>query len=421
MLRRDFLKVASLAGVAVIGGVELVVHDARADGPYKGPLFLQVHASGGWDPTSFCDPKGCTDPKDPKRVNNYLSKDIGQAGSIRYAPVAANEAFFQKHHAKLCVVNGVDNATNSHDVGTRHTWSGSLLENRPAFGALAAGAFSPTSPLAFITNGGYDVTAGVVPLTRVGNLEAIKRVAYPNVVWPGGDSKDQFQTDATAQRIAEARHARLEAAVAKQTLAREKAARAMMMTARAGQADLKKLTDFLPKDLQQASLKAQVQVAMAAYRAGICVAANLTIGGFDTHGNHDDNHYPRLAELTDGLDFLIGEIDNYPETTGNVVCVVGSDFGRTPSYNTGNGKDHWSITSVLAFGKGVAGDRVVGASTDAFDPRTVDPKTLAPSESGIRITPGHVQKALRKLAGIAASPVVKPFPMAEAEELALFG
>jgi uncharacterized protein (DUF1501 family) len=104
-----------------------------------------------------------------------------------------------------------------------------------------------------------------------------------------------------------------------------------------------------------------------------------------------------------------------------VVVVVGSDFGRTPSYNAGNGKDHWSITSMLAFGKGIPGDRVVGATDEHFDPKTVDPKTLAPSDGGVRITPGHVQKALRRLAGIEASPVVAPFPVPEGEDLALFG
>jgi uncharacterized protein (DUF1501 family) len=420
MNRRDFLGLAGLGGLTLVAGGLASSREARADTPSTGPLFLLVHAAGGWDPTSFCDPKGCADPKDPKRVNNYLAKDIGQAGSIRYAPVANNAAFFQKHHAKLCVVNGVDTATNSHDVGTRHTWSGSLLEHRPSFGALVAGAKAPTAPLGFITNGGYDETAGVVPLTRVGNLDAVRRIAFPNVVWPGG-APDQFHTDATAQRIAEARRARLEAQAAKQTLPREQAARAMLVTARAGQGDLKRLTDFLPKELEKQSLKAQVQVAMAAYRAGICVAANLVLGGFDTHGNHDDTHHQRLADLTDGLDFLLAEIDKYPETAGNVVCVVGSDFGRTPYYNTGNGKDHWSITSVVAFGKGIPGDRVVGGTTDGFEPRTVDPKTLAPSEAGVRIKPGHVQKALRKVAGISASPVVKPFAVAEAEELALFG
>jgi hypothetical protein len=419
MDRRDFLKIAGMAGLAVVGGLPLA-RTANAEGTYKGPLFLQVHASGGWDPTSFCDPKGCTDPKDPKRVNNYLTKDIGQAGSIRYAPVADNANFFGKHHDKLCVINGIDSATNSHDVGTRHTWSGSLLENRPTFGALVAGAFAPTEPLAFITNGGYDVTAGVVPLTRVGNMDAIKRIAYPELVWPGG-SEDQFHTNDTMQRIAEARKARLSGQIDKQKLPRVKSAMGMLMTARAGEAELKKLSEFLPKDLEQKQLRAQAQVAIAAYRAGICVAANLAIGGFDTHGDHDNQHFPRLAELTDGLDFMMSELEKYEETKGNAIVVVGSDFGRTPSYNTGNGKDHWSITSMLVFGKGVPGDRVVGSTTDTFNPNTVDPKTLKPSESGVRITPGHVQKALRKLAGIAESPVVKPFPMAEPEDLPIFG
>src|SRR5207249_5644522 len=47
-----------------------------------------------------------------------------------------------------------------------------------------------------------------------------------------------------------------------------------------------------------------------------------------------------------------------------LVVVVQSEMGRTPNYNAGNGKDHWSIGSVMFLGRGITGDRVIGA-TDA--------------------------------------------------------
>ncbi|MBT8147719.1 MAG: DUF1501 domain-containing protein [Gammaproteobacteria bacterium] len=47
-----------------------------------------------------------------------------------------------------------------------------------------------------------------------------------------------------------------------------------------------------------------------------------------------------------------------------VTVVVGSDFGRTPFYNSARGKDHWNVTSMMAMGAGVRGNRVAGA-TDA--------------------------------------------------------
>ncbi len=35
------------------------------------------------------------------------------AGNIRYAPFARNEAFFENHHDKMLVINGVDAQTGT--------------------------------------------------------------------------------------------------------------------------------------------------------------------------------------------------------------------------------------------------------------------------------------------------------------------
>jgi uncharacterized protein (DUF1501 family) len=105
-----------------------------------------------------------------------------------------------------------------------------------------------------------------------------------------------------------------------------------------------------------------------------------------------------------------------------VVLVVGSDFGRTPGYNDGRGKDHWNITSMMMLGANIPGDRVIGKTTERHSLINIDPATLQPTENGgVRLTTGHIHKALRKLAGIDASPIVQRFPLAEEEDLAIFG
>ena len=55
MERRDFLKLASMAGLGVVVAGPLAGRANAAD-PYTGLLYLFIHASGGWDPTSFCVP-----------------------------------------------------------------------------------------------------------------------------------------------------------------------------------------------------------------------------------------------------------------------------------------------------------------------------------------------------------------------------
>ena len=152
MDRRQFLSLASLAGLAVastdafgrpgtLGNGKTPISEA-----YKGPLYIMVNAGGGWDPTSLCDPKGAASMEDPDAMNrSYLTKDIGVTPSgIRYAPLGSMDNpnyfrdFFEKHDKQLLVLNGVDMATNGHDTGNRHTWSGRLAEGYPETEVIAA-------------------------------------------------------------------------------------------------------------------------------------------------------------------------------------------------------------------------------------------------------------------------------------------
>ncbi|MDI1451657.1 DUF1501 domain-containing protein [Polyangium sp. 6x1] len=429
MDRRDFLKIASMAGLGVAASTIPFASNAGA-APYTGKFWVMIHAGGGWDVTSHCDPKGATGENDPDPMNHYLASTIGTAvGSksklpMRYAPdpAGANKAFFDKYVNDLVVLNGVDTSTNSHDVGTRVTWAGTLAENKASFAALAAAVAGGALPMAYISYGGYDTTAGTVAVTRVGNIDAIRRIAYPNVIDPMyDDAKTPYYTEETEARIVEARSARHMAYAEKQNLPRIQQAMGMLFTARSGQNELKKLTEYLPTQLENSNLRRQAQIALAAYRAGICVSANLGIGGFDTHGNNDDQQFDRLAELWDGIDYLVEEA-KATGVWGNMVIVVGSDFARTPGYNSGNGKDHWSITSMLAMGAGITGNQVIGKTTDRHNPMNIDPNTLEPVEGGgVRLKPGHVHRALRRLAGIDQNEVAARFPIKEKEELPLFG
>lgn len=423
MERREFLKLASMAGLGVVAAGSLS-RDAAAADPYSGPFWVHVHAGGGWDPTSLCDPKGASSVEEQSTRDamnrSYLAADIETAGNIRYAPVGNNAAFFQKHYSKLLVINGIDTGTNSHDAGVRNTWCGTLREGKPGFAALVAGVYGGSLPMGFISNGGYDTSANVVAVTRVPDTGLLRRLAYPNIIDPGAEKQERYHTEATMQRILEARHERHEAKLAAQRLPQIRQAMSTLYTSRVGQNELKQLIQYLPEQFERATLRRQAQLALAAYRAGICVSANLALGGFDTHGNHDDSHIPRLDQLCDGVDFLLTAAEEQG-IADRVVVIVGSDFGRTPGYNQGNGKDHWNISSMMLAGPGIPGNRVIGVTDERHNPLDLDPVTLEPKEGGIRIKPGHIHKALRKLAGIADHPLVQRFPLSEEEDLPLFG
>jgi hypothetical protein len=450
MERRDFLKLASLAGLGVAVGSLPYSHEASAEGagePYTGPFWVMVHCGGGWDVTSLCDPKGFDSPTTPflDQMNHYPSAAIepvpGSASGMKYAPEAPNNnqdfgmggtdidpngpnaTFFKKYYKQLLILNGINCATNSHDVGTRVNWSGSLTENRPSFAALVAGAYGKDKPMAWVVNGGYDVANGVVAVTRTGNIGAIQDIAYPELFDPNNLDRP-FHADEVAKRMLEARNERQAAMLARQRLPRIQKSMGTLFTARTGQNELKKLKVELDKltaanngQLEQ-GLRGQVQIALAAYKAGICIAANVSPpAGFDTHGNNDAGQFNGRRLMLDGVDYLM-------EQAGalgiKVRVLVSSDFGRTPAYNMGNGKDHWAITSMMLMGDGIKGDRVIGGTDPGHNALKIDPVTLALSDGGIQLKPGHIHRALRKLAGIDTNPIVQNFSIKEEEDLPLF-
>ncbi|MCK6571919.1 DUF1501 domain-containing protein [Myxococcota bacterium] len=421
MDRRNFLKLCGGAGLALMTPVWMRGAKAQArDAEAGGPFWLFFHAGGGWDPTSLCDPKGAARAEDPDAMNHYLAADIETAGNLKYAPVAENAAFFQKHYRRLMVINGLDTQTNSHDAGTRHVWSGKLAEGYPSLAALIAATVAEERPMAFISNGGYDYTAGLIAPTRTGNIGVLNRIAFPNRI-DGEPDGAPFHTDATWARINKYQEQRQPYLTGAVNLPKAQNSVSQLFVARMGQNEVKRLSEFLPETFEQDELKRQAQVAIAGFKAGISQAANLSTGGFDTHGNHDDSHFPRLQTLMAGVDFAWAEAERQG-VADNLVIVVGSDFGRTPGYNSGNGKDHWSISSMLLMGKGIPGNRVVGVTDERHSPLPLDPKTLKPAASGgIRIEPRHVHYHLRKMAGLAGDPnAEQTFPLLGTEDLPLF-
>ena len=422
MDRRDFLRLSAISGLAVTGPMGRISKaEANALEPYDGPFYIFVHAGGGWDPTSLCDPKGRVNELQENPMNMYFTDEIGQAGNILYAPVPGHQEFFEKYYQNLLVLNGVDTSTNGHDSGTRNTWSGTLMEGHPSFAALVAGVYAPSSPMSFISNGGYDFTAGLVAPTRVGNINTIAKLAQPNRIATNADA--QYHRDYAWQRIEQMRSKRLQEKMDHARLPSQKHAMNMLYTARSGSNEIKKLTEVIPETLDNSnnSLFRQAQLAIAAYKAGIAVSANLSIGGFDTHNDHDNRQFQSLQRYLAGVDFVMEEAERQ-EVADKVIVVMGSDFGRTPGYNMNMGKDHWSITSMMLMGPGIDGNRVVGVTDDIHRAIRLQPDTLTPSpnpEEGVRITPAHVHRELRNLSGISGSQADQQF-LLEVDELQLF-
>ncbi|TFH22855.1 MAG: DUF1501 domain-containing protein [Myxococcales bacterium] len=427
MKRRDFLKLLGAAGISVMCPPGLRAARGQIAG-YDGPLYCSIAAEGGWDVTSFCDPK--TNVPGNPQINHWAQSDTVRTitgSEIRYAPFANNESFFQRFHGDMLVVNGVDTQTNSHDAGVRHSWSGRLAPGYPSFAALAAAAYGQGLPLSFINNGGYRETAGIVNYSRVSNPSVLRSLAQPNgVPWGGGDVHNDTDELAVIRAHADDRNAALLAR--EDLLPRERRAVESMAGALADSTQLEALAAVLPEQFPEPidrdgnynGLLQQIEIALLCYTAGLTVSCDLVSWGFDSHTDHDSEQAMSLSLLTNGVEYLWDRAAELGIADRLILC-MSSDFGRTPEYNDDDGKDHWPIGSTIFMQQNAPwGDRVVGLTDDGHNAIAIDPTTLDPDPGGgIVIQPKHVQDAFRRLGGIDLDATTQSFPLL-AEPLDIF-
>ena len=154
---------------------------------YNGETLLTIAARGGWDVTPYCNPK--ENVKGEKKINYWANNDnIQRVGGISYAPTGNNEWFFGKYANRMLVINGIDAQTNSHDTGIVHSWTGRNTLGAPSITALFAAAKAPNLPMSYVGAGGFNPTAGLVPLSRINNTEQLQALADPNSVSWNRDS-----------------------------------------------------------------------------------------------------------------------------------------------------------------------------------------------------------------------------------------
>ena len=412
MKRRSVLQ--CLLGLGAVGGFRLPLVNADE---HQGKVFVFVQADGGWDPTSFCDPKVNT-PGEPV-INHWAERDqTRQAGNIPYAPFADNVTFFSKYHSRMLVINGVDAQTNSHTTGIVHNWSGRTSEGYPSMTALLAARYGEALPAAYLSFGGFAYPAGVARPTRLDSPERIRRIASPASGLFGAryfspedwEALEDYGAD-TAGRLT----------AAPNLLPSERERRRAYQSAFTSES-LEAFAAVVPENFQGSELLLQVELAVLAFKTGVAVSADLRLGEFDTHSNHDDSSRPRLIELTRGVDHLW----EYAERHGvadRLFVVIGSDFGRTNAYNAEDGKDHWPIGSYVVMEKNQSWtDRVVGETDAVHFAQRIDPATLQRDDArGTIIYPKHVHKAVRRYLGIENSPGALRYPFNNTEDFAFFG
>lgn len=409
MNRRGFNKLLGLSGLSVIAPWGPLAHGITSG--YQDRFFVTIAATGGWDVTSFCDPKENIGGE--RTINTWAdAEDIAQVGNIAYAPVAENQAFFERFYQDMLVINGIDTQTNSHDDGIRHTWSGRMGFGFPSFGSIVSASVAPDLPLSLVHAAGYGETAGITRFSRLQNPDIIENLINDNVVSQGNQSYSLFEQP-ELDRIAQFQQARLSRLMDDSSLL-PRQARGMnnLYLANSTRGELDAFAALLPEQFETDPTLRSAQLALLAYQSGLSVACQLGITGFDTHQDHDQLHFPVMAQLTSLVHYLFDQAEAGGFDDKLVVCLA-SDFGRRPFYNPGGGKDHWPIGSAILIQRGAGwGNRVVGATDAMHNALAIDPLTLAvDSSSGLILQPRHLQQALRQLAGVDQGAIAQQFPL----------
>ena len=420
--RRQFIKALSLSGVAL--SHPSFVFAASAS-PFTGKLVITVQAQGGWDVTHFCDPKENQSGSDI--ITNWSkTEETRSAGNLRYAPVANNNSFFERHYDKTLIINGVDSQTNAHSIGETANWSGRTAAGYPSLTALYSAINAPQLPMTYLSFGGFSKTANLLRPTMLPySTSDLKNFLQPNRDENNGNSIiDSDIWELIGQLNASDAQSMLEDET---LLAGNRRARSAYLDSLTNNDALAAFATTIPSRQEEEAISGdnrlinQAHFALLAFKAGVSATADLHAGGFDTHDNNDSQQIDLLGQLTDGLNYLWDYAEEL-ELADRLVVIVGSDFSRTPYYNSGAGKDHWPVGSYMVMEKNAPyTNRVIGATDEEQNALGLDTSTFNTSSfSGTKLVPAHVQKALRNYLGLETSATTLAFPLVNTELIDFF-
>lgn len=408
--RRRFL--SSTAATAALGLVAGRARRARAQPAPAARNLVIVLASGGWDITYAVDPKPALASVDAPAGAVEMFGDI---------PIFTHESrpavgsFFAAHGAMTCVVNGINVRSIAHTECLKRVLTGTASEKNPDLGAIAGHELGTELPIPYLVLGD---TAFAGPLAssvgRVGTTNQIKALLDPADAYPplAGQASPTYRPSADEEAdIRGYLQARAQ---------RERATRGargynqrriddFVDSLERGDA-LRQLSDQFGERGVTLALDAQLTLAMDVLQGGMSRAVMVDSRlPWDTHvANASQNqlHEALYGALDSFATDLAGRPGSRVGTTllDETLVVVMSEMSRTPRLNAADGKDHWPVGSAVLFGAGVAGGKVVGATTDDVSARGIDMQTGLPTAAGVSLTTESMTAGLLSILGVDPSP-----------------
>jgi hypothetical protein len=396
--RRSLL--ASSAALAAVGFTPRMARAAAA----SDLKFVFVFAPGGWDPTRVFAAEFDNDS-----VDLDVGAERGTVGNIDFVDHADRpsvRAFFEAHHARTVVFNGLMVRSIAHEICTMIAMTGTTSGLTPDWPAILASQDRDRFTLPHLVLGGpsFPGTLGVA-VSRTGSAGQLEALL-----------SGRIDADLGAMGPSKPAEAILDRYLARRTAARAAGARSALDRRLAEELDasVAHATDL--KDLQWVmdftggvDVADQAQVAIDALALGVsrCVTLAASGGqlGWDTHANNDQLQSPLWEGLFSGLGQVMAMLQATPGTSSasladETIVVVLSEMGRTPQLNAFVGKDHWPYTSAMVVGPNLTSDRVIGGFDANFYGKLVDPLSGEVSDSGAVLSAESLGATLLAMADI---------------------
>lgn len=401
MDRRDFFQLLSAAGLSLT--CPLASRSAFAADPEH--LLVTVMASGGWDATMLCDPKGNTLQEGKGYINPFAANEIKSAANdspIKYAPILEGyedigsfDTFFSSYYQKMLVINGIT-MSGSHASGLQDAAAGSAAF--PTIGAMHVASHGNNLSNGFISFGGAgggDDPFGAAAITRIGDISSMSLLAQSN----------SYQHETVFDLIEQAKRAAADRLSAQEQLPARRRAIGQLINASNSPASVSNLVSYIPGEIAS-GMVGQAELISAAFASGMSIAGNLKISPFDSHTKNDQYQSPNLQEVVAAVNKLWEMAEQYGYDDKLVVLML-SEGGRGPFYNTESGKDDINLSSMIIMSNAIAGNRVIQATDDSYEALAIQANTHSADANGEIIRPAHVHRELRQLLNINASLVEK--------------
>ena len=363
--RREFLQLAAGLGLSfTVPGLELRAASQR--GAERKKSLITVWLAGGPSQLETWDPHPGTAIGGPTKA---IATRLPEVQIADLYPRVAQQIQHMSVIRSLVSKEG-DHERGTHAVRTGYRPDPTLVH--PSLGAIAVHEL----PAAHVEIPQY-ISLGAVEFPARGGYLGDRFDPY-RVVEPGKNGQNltaRVETERQARRLksldvvgqsfAQGRRQKVDATLHRHTI----------------DAALKMMTSEQLKAFEISGESAETTLAYGDSELGRgCLVARrlvetgvrsieVTLSGFDSHGENFLAHRNRARDLDPALAALVADLVERDLWQSTVVLVIG-EFGRTPKINPLDGRDHWPTGfSCLVGGGGLKAGQLIGA-TDPLGEKT---------------------------------------------------